>query len=251
MPATPLLDHPLIAQRYFFPRPGRPADPFFVDCGEAQLACHLREVTGARGTLVHFHGNGEIVDDYMPDFVDAVARMGWSCLLAEYRGYGGSTGEPVLGAMLDDVERVVQALDQPPDRLVFFGRSVGSIYAIHAASRFPQAAGLVLESGIADVLERLLLRVHPAELGATAQELADAVAERLDHRSKLASFTGPSLVMHTRHDGLVDLSHAERLHEWAGGPRRLRVFEQGDHNSIMWVNATAWFGELRDFLAAC
>ena len=243
MPATPLLDHPLIAQRYFFPRPGRPADPFFVDCGEAQLACHLREVTGARGTLVHFHGNGEIVDDYMPDFVDAVARMGWSCLLAEYRGYGGSTGEPVLGAMLDDVERVVQALDQPPDRLVFFGRSVGSIYAIHAASRFPQAAGLVLESGIADVLERLLLRVHPAELGATAQELA--------HRSKLASFTGPSLVMHTRHDGLVDLSHAERLHEWAGGPRRLRVFEQGDHNSIMWVNATAWFGELRDFLAAC
>ena len=67
----------------------------------------------------------------------------------------------------------------PASELIFFGRSVGSIFAIEAASRFPDAAGLVLESGIADVLERLLLRVQPEELGVTAQELAAVVEQAL------------------------------------------------------------------------
>lgn len=248
---APILDHPLIAARYFFPRPGPPPTPLLVDCGPARLACHLADVPDRRGTLVHFHGNGEIVADYLPDFADIVGRMGWSCLLAEYRGYGGSTGQPALGAMLDDVERVVQALGRPEQELVFFGRSVGSIYAIQAAARFPDAAGLVLESGIADVLERLLLRVHPAELGLDGQEFAEAVRARLDHRSKLAAFPGRVLVLHTRHDGLVDLSHGERLHAWASGPKRLRVFERGDHNSIMWANGQEYFAELGALLEEC
>ena len=81
--------------------------------------------------------------------------------------------------MLDDVERVVEAPDVAPSEMVFFGRSVGSIFAVHAASRFPEARGLILESGIADVLERLLLRVHPSEMGVTDGAFQQAVAARL------------------------------------------------------------------------
>ena len=92
--------------------------------------------------------------------------MGWDLLLAEYRGYGGSTGEPLLGRMLDDVEAVLRAAG-PPERLVVFGRSVGSLFALEAVARCPGVAGLVLESAIADPLERLLLRVTPRELGVT------------------------------------------------------------------------------------
>jgi pimeloyl-ACP methyl ester carboxylesterase len=244
-----LLDHPLIAQRYFFPRPGPLAEPFWIGCGDARLACHLNTVERAAGTVVHFHGNGEIVSDYLPEFVETLGRLGWSCLLVEYRGYGRSSGRPAMGRMLDDVERVVQFLGRKPGDLVFFGRSVGSIYAIHAASCFPGAAGLILESGIADVLERLLLRVTPEELAVDRAALEQAVAARLDHRAKLAAFPGPVLVMHTRHDGLVDVSHGERLHDWAAGPKTLRIFEHGDHNSIMWTNARAYFAEVDRFLA--
>ena len=175
--------------------------------------------------------------------------MGWNCLLAEYRGYGRSTGQPAMGQMLHDVERIVDVLGRPEGEVVFFGRSVGSIFAIHAASCFPGAAGLILESGIADVAERLLLQVHPTELGVTAEEFTVAVAEGLDQRGKLAAFLGPVLVMHTRGDGLVDVSHGERLHAWALGPKRLRVFEQGDHNSIMFTNARDYFEEVAAFLA--
>ncbi len=245
-----LLNHPLITQRYFFPRPGGLPEPFWVDCGDVRLACYYRQIEPAARTLVHFHGNGEIVDDYLGDFVDLVARMGCNCLLAEFRGYGRSEGNPELGRMLNDVEPIIRSLGQPTQQLIFFGRSVGSIFAIEAAARFPEAAGLVLESAVADVLERLQLRVDPAELGTTPERFAETVQARFDHRQKLGRYPGPVLVMHTRHDGLVDVSHGERLYQWAPGRKRLVVFPEGNHNDIMFVNAREYFGALAEFISS-
>jgi alpha-beta hydrolase superfamily lysophospholipase len=244
-----LLDHPLIAQRYFFPRRGTLADPFWIEAGDVRLACHFHQVDPAARTLVHFHGNGEIVDDYLGEFVERIGRMGCNCLLAEYRGYGRSQGRPELGRMLTDVEAIVRAAGEPR-RLIFFGRSVGSIFAIEAAARCPQAAGLVLESGIADVEERLLLRIDPAELGVSPQALTEAVARRLDHQRKLASFPGRVLVLHAKHDHLVEVSHGERLYEWAEGEKKLLIFPRGDHNSIMDANAREYFAAVAEFLGS-
>lgn len=243
-----LLNHPLISDRYFFPRQGACANPFWVDCGDARLACYYQEVNPAARTLVHFHGNGEIIDDYLHDFVKLVADMGCNCLLVEFRGYGRSTGKPELGKMLDDVPKVVAALGQPPEQLVFFGRSVGSIFALEAAAQFPCAAGLVLESGVADVLERMLLRVDPRELGVTAELFEEAVTANCNHQEKLGQFAGPVLVLHARWDSLVDVSHGERLYQWARGKKRLVVFPRGYHNDVMFVNANEYFAALGDFL---
>jgi pimeloyl-ACP methyl ester carboxylesterase len=244
-----VLDHPLISQRYFFPRDDRIASPFIVDVEGAKLACAFRKVAPDAPTLIHFHGNGEVVgdwDDVLPKWLGA---LGWNVLLAEYRGYGMSTGEPQLGKMLDDVERVVRASGVPPERIVFFGRSVGSLFAVHAVSRFPNAAGLVVESGIADVRERLALRVEPGELGISRDEFDAAIRERLDQRAKLRGYRGPVLVLHTRSDGLVDVSHAQQLAAAAAGPVTVRVFERGDHNSILAVNAAEYRKAVEEFLA--
>lgn len=245
-----LLNHSLISDRYFFPRPGGCPDPFWVDCGDARLACYYREIDPKARTLVHFHGNGEIIDDYLDDFVELVAQMGCNCLLVEYRGYGRSTGTPELGKMLADVPKVIEALGHAPRQLVFFGRSVGSIFALEAVARCPEAAGLVLESGIADLLERLLLRIDPRELGVTAEELEQVVNAHCNHQQKVRGFAGPVLVMHARRDSLVDVSHGERLHQWAAGKKRLLVFARGDHNDVMFVNAREYFDALGDFLAS-
>jgi pimeloyl-ACP methyl ester carboxylesterase len=244
-----VLDDPLLNQRYFFPRPARFPEPLWVDAGDAQLGCAFHQVDGAELTVVHFHGNGEVVRDWLEEgFPQRFAALGCSLLLAEYRGYGMSTGEPALGRMLDDVEKVIRAADLPPERLVLFGRSVGSIFAIHAASRFPSVAGLILESAIADPLERLLLRMDPAEVGLTPGAFAEQVNARLDHRAKLAAYRGPALVLHTRFDDLVPATHAERLSEWAGGPVTTRIFERGHHNTILSENGAEYFEEIRRFL---
>ena len=245
-----LLDHHLIAERYFFPRWDAVPEPFVVDCGDARLACSWHVIDVDALTVLHFHGNGEVVADYAGDFVDAIASMGFNLFLAEYRGYGGSSGTPAMGAMLRDVEAIVGAIGVPPERLVAFGRSVGSIYAIHCAHLFGEIAGLIIESGIADVHERLRLRVDPGELGCTEADLRAAVDSELDHEGKLGAYGGPALFLHAAFDHLIDPSHARRNHRWAGGDNKLVIFPAGDHNSILAYNWEAYMAEVAAFLKA-
>jgi len=243
-----LLDHSLITQRYFFPRPDPIASPFWVECGDARLACYWHKVDEKAGTVVHFHGNGEVVGDYIELFAKKIGAMGFNCFLAEYRGYGLSTGIPGLGRILADVPAIINSLQIPPQNLVLFGRSLGSIPAIHAVSLFPEIAGIVLESSIASPLERLLLRLDPEELGVSLEELTQSVEQQLNHRAKLAEYNGPALIMHTQYDGLIDPSHALHLKDWLKGPRTLRIFPHGNHNDIMFVNVREYFSLLAEFL---
>ncbi len=242
-----LLNHPLIAERYFFPGSRTPASRLSIPVAGAVLECGVHRVDPEGFVLVHFHGNAEVVADWQGVLDRVVNAMGWDLLLAEYRGYGGSTGKPLLGQMLDDVAAVIEAAGSP-EKVVVMGRSVGSFFALEAVSRFPQIAGLILESGIADPLERLLLRASPTELGGTRSDW-QALEERLNHRDKMSGYRGPSLILHTRFDGMVDVSHARQLAEWAGGDNTLRVFESGDHNSILWQNYEEYFTLIADFLA--
>lgn len=247
--SSTLLDHPLITQRYFFPRDEAVEDPWLVDVGGACLACRLRAPHQGAPTLVHFHGNGEVVADYVPDVESQILDLGCNVLFVEYRGYGGSTGEPRLGQMLDDVDAVFASLHIPEEQAVAFGRSVGSMFALELVHRRPKIRGLILESGIADPLERLLLRVSPEELGVCQDDFAAALRERLDHRSKLAAYDGSLLVLHARHDGLVGVEHARKNYGFAAGSKkRLIIFEAGDHNSILSQNWDAYWEHVAAFV---
>ncbi|NOR50774.1 MAG: hypothetical protein GQ530_07070, partial [Desulfuromonadales bacterium] len=42
--------------------------------------------------------------------------------------------------------------------------------------------------------------------------------------------------------------HAEQLADWCGGPVRLEIFPQGNHNDIMFVNGTQYFALINEFL---
>src|SRR5205823_5675590 len=132
-----LLDQPAISSRLFFPRRARLGDPFFVDCDGVRLACLRMVRHPGAGTLLHFHGNGEVVADYADEFAEWLLDMGVNVCFVEYRGYGASGGAPALVAMLGDGERVLDALGVQAERVVAFGRSLGSLYAAELARRRP------------------------------------------------------------------------------------------------------------------
>ncbi len=243
-----ILDDPILGNRYFFPRPGRPVFTFPVVTEAGKLFCSYRHEHPGAATVVHFHGNGETSADWEGELSEELHRRGFNCLLAEYRGYGGSDGFPALASMLDDVRPVVEASGEPKEKIVLFGRSLGSIYAIHGAATIAGIAGLVLESGIADVAERILLRVDPRELRTGQRGLLAEVRRFFDHEAKLREWDGPTLVLHSLHDGLVDVSHGRRLAEWAGADTRLKVFLRGDHNSIYFENHAEYLKLVTDFL---
>jgi len=246
-----LLDHPLLSQRYFFPSPGRPERGVFevlTRTGE-RLVCFREERLGARFTVLYFHGNGETAADHVPDPAESWLDLGVNFVVVTYRGYGESTGVPQLAAMLSDGEDVLEALGIPDEQLVVAGRSLGSLYACELVHRRPKAAGLILESGIADVLERVLVRVEPHEIGASQAELRAEVDACLNQQKKLSAYAGPVLILHAAQDTLVTPGHAKKNAEWAGTRARLVMFEQGDHNSILYANRPRYFEEIRSFLA--
>src|SRR5207248_3030364 len=108
-------------------------------------------------------------------------------------------------------------------------------------------AGLIIESGIADPLERVLIRVKPEELGATAAELADEVRARLDPQPKLKAYGGPVLVLHAEHDSMVNSDHARKNASYAKHAT-LRLLPEGDHNNVFDENREEYLAAMREFL---
>ncbi|MDP7016965.1 MAG: alpha/beta hydrolase [Pirellulaceae bacterium] len=218
-----------------------------IDVGGAQLACHHHVSDPDNLTLVHFHGNGEVVADYVPGMVDELTRLGLNSLFVEYREYGDSTGTAQLVAMLGDGQRVLEAVGLQPGEVIVFGRSIGSLYAIELAHRHPDIGGMILESGIAAPGERFLAYADLRAAGIDEAEVMAEVKRHFDHRTKLWGYRQPLLIMHCEQDDLVDISHAERNHKWARGYKLLRRFRDGNHNSIMMANYAEYFQSIKSF----
>src|SRR5262245_61325383 len=239
------LDHPLVSQRIFFPRPTDLEPDLVVDVGDGvRLGCYVSRGPPQWGMVVHFHGNGELASEYAAHHAGLFLDLGVSVCFVEYRGYGRSTGTPALAAMRGDGEKVVRALGVDPGKVVAFGRSLGSLYAIELADRLPGIVGVVVESGIADLAETQIMREAFARVSQSEEQLAQELASEFDLQRKRAAYRGASLVLHTEHDQLLGRSHAERLHAWASGKeKRLVVFPSGNHNTILLANYQEYLRE--------
>jgi len=121
---------------------------------------------------------------------------------------------------------------------------------VHGVFRHPQIAGLILESGVANIAERFFLRVQPEELGVPRTTILDELQRHFDYAAKLSGFQGQTLVLHTRHDELVHVHHAELLYAAAPEPKTLHIFDQGGHNDIFYRNRQAYMQLVETFLAA-
>lgn len=199
--------------------------------------------------MIHFHGNGEAVADYVPFMADVFADMGLNSLFVEYRDYGGSTGEAKLVAMLGDGEAAMNAGEISPEKAIVFGRSIGSLYAIELAHRQPSIAGLIIESGIANPAERFLTYADLESAGFDEADVKTEVKRFFNHKKKLSGYTHPLLTLHTENDGLIDISHAERNRKWAGSrQKRLARFPKGNHNTIFGANQADYLEAVVSFV---
>ncbi len=226
-------------------------NPYYIKSGNNKLACYYHKIKNPKKTIIHFHGNGEVVSNYIGSFVDEVEALKCSILLAEYRSYGLSSGDsPSLVDMLDDVENIIKSIDVPLEDIVLFGRSVGSIYALHGAYIFPNISGLVIESGIADVASRIIRFVKKSRKD-IIEQIREEGKQYFDHKKKIELFQGQTLIMHTLYDSLVHASNARKLYEWANEPKKLELFLKGDHNNIFHINKKEYwkvFGKFIDRL---
>ena len=133
--------------------------------------------------------------------------------------------------MLGDGEAVIAAAGLTPEKVIAFGRSIGSLYAVELVHRQPAIAGLVLESGIADASDRFLDRVNLTGTGVTTRDAIGEIKQTFNQERKLSGYHKPLLLLHAEHDRLLDISHAEWNYRWAASAQKQLVrLPFGDHN---------------------
>lgn len=187
-------------------------------------------------TILYSHGNGEDLGDVRPA-LEEIRNIGFAVFAYDYRGYGTSEGTPSEQGAYKDIDAayayLTQQLKIPPDRIILYGRSVGSGPSVDLATRQP-SAGLILESPFTStfvVMTRIPL--YPFD--------------RFPNLSKISSVRVPVLILHGTNDRTIPLSHGKRLFQAANEPKRSLWVEGADHNDVMLIAGAQYPKALREF----
>ena len=190
----------------------------------------------ARYTLLVSHGNAEDLGDDRY-WLEDLRRAGFGVFAFDYEGYGTSQGRPSEQGAYEDEEAaydyLVGRLGVRPDRIIIFGRSVGSGPAVYLASRKP-AAALILQSPFLSAF-RVLTRVPLLPF------------DRFPNYKRIGHVRCPVLVIHGPNDNVIPFWHGEKLYELANDPKQHYWVQGADHNDLDAVAGPSYGEALKAF----
>lgn len=200
----------------------------------------------ARGTILFLHGNAENISTHIGS-VYWLPSEGFNVFLFDYRGYGQSQGHPSIPGAISDITSALAWLQAHPrvdaDRIVVLGQSLGGAlgtYALGTAHYAGRIKALILDSTFSSY--RGIAREKFAAFWLTwpiQYPLAWSIDAGYDPIERIARLSPtPVLIIHSRHDPIVPLSHAERLFAAADSPKKLWIIPQGGHISAFRDTAT-------------
>jgi hypothetical protein len=194
--------------------------------------------------LIYFGGNAEEVSGHVRDIG---FLTGWSLLLVNYRGYGLSEGSPSEQNFFNDAvllyDSFSKRVDIDPNKVVAFGRSLGTGVAVYLASQRP-LKGLILVSpydSIRSVAQRIyfyapmsLLLKHP-----------------FDSLALAPSIKIPMLALIAEQDRLIPPLHSVALIEAWGGVTQQQMIPDTKHNDIQtgrgyWESITGFLMRIKN-----
>ena len=175
----------------------------------------------------------------------ALNRLGLSVLLFDYRGYGGNTGRPSEEGLAADA-RAAQAWlaaqpDVDPQRIAYFGESLGAAVAVGLAVQRPPAA-LILRSPFTSL----------ADVGAVHYPWLPVrwlLLDRYPSIERIASVHAPLLVIAGDRDDIVPLPLSRRLYDAAVEPKRFVLVPGAGHNDPELLDGSLMLDEIERFLS--
>ena len=189
--------------------------------------------------VVYFGGNAEEVS---AQILDAAAFAPWSLAAFNYRGYGHSEGDPSETALVSDAlvvhDRLAARDDIDAERIVAFGRSLGSGVAVALAARKPVHA-LILVSPF-DSLRSIAKKTYPFV------PVEPLLRHPFDSIALAPHIDAPLLVIAGDRDTLVPAAHSRRLADAWAGPVRFESLPGAGHNDIHF--APRYWEAIREFL---
>jgi fermentation-respiration switch protein FrsA (DUF1100 family) len=174
----------------------------------------------------------------------ALAGSGVSVLLVDYRGYAGNPGSPSEEGLASDARAALGYLrglpEVDPERIIYFGESLGAGPAVTLAVEHPPAA-LILRSPFSSLTS--VARRHYWFLPVNW-----LLKDRFDNLSRIGDITCPLLVLAGDRDHIVPLDESRRLFEAASEPKHLAIISGAGHNSMALLAGPQLLSETLSFL---
>ena len=207
-----------------------------------RLAAWWVPAEGAAGSVLFFHGNAGNISHRL-DYVAMFHEQGYSTLIVDYRGYGGSTGSPTEEGTYTDAraawDHLRNALLARPQDIVIAGESLGGAVAAWLAARVKPRA-VVLMSTFTSVPD-LGAEVYPF--------LPVRLIARIkyDTRAAVAAIRAPIFIAHSPGDELIPYSHGRALFEAALPPKHFLELAGGHNDGFVFMRKE-WVAQLAAFL---
>ena len=253
-----LLDDPQISMMMFYPRmeftvTPSGAEDYAVEVERGvTIGCRAHFASKDAPTILFFHGNGEIVSDY-DYFAPFYMRHGINLIVADYRGYGSSLGQPSFSSMMGDAKLIYEYFTQHlqdhgyTGPLYVMGRSLGAMSAMEVTATYQYAAGpfsvkgLILESGAGITVWD---RWRPADGDLERWDMMKAL-----YRAQVEGITVPLLTIHGEVDELIPVERAFETRELLGSSEKeLLIIPGAGHNDIFLVGLSEYMQAVHDFV---
>lgn len=223
-------DHPVVEKIWLEDGEGGVVENWYIP----PLTVGVRSRSPA---VIFAHGNAELID-FCVEELQPFAAMGIGVLLVEYPGYGRSNGSPsqktITAALKTAYDALVARKDVDPEKIVFYGRSLGG-GAVCALAAERQAAALILTSTFTGIRPMAAKYLVPGFL----------VLDPFDNLSIVRHFCRPILIVHGRYDDIIPFRHGETLHE-ASKQSTFLAYECG-HNDCP-PDWNVFWRDIEDFL---
>jgi len=198
--------------------------PLTAGDGVRIAAWHVPPRDG-KPVILYFHGNGGALRFRVTRFRRLIAD-GIGLVALEYRGYGGSGGNPSEQGLIADAQAAYHfaAGHYPPQQLVLWGESLGSGVAIALAADRP-VGRVILEAPFTSAVA-LGARHYwylPVRLLMKDQFRSDL---------RIGKVKAPLMIMHGVNDRVVPYAMGEQLFELANKPKHFVRFLDGGHEDL-------------------
>jgi len=127
------------------------------------------------------------------------------------------------------------------EKIIFFGRSLGSAVAVDLAVK-EKCCALILETPFTSI----------KEMGKTLYPFLSIslhfLRTKYDSLSKISKIKVPTLIMHGDKDELVPIEQGKRLYEKANEPKEFYTIPGAMHNDTHIVGGEEYFDVIRNFV---
>lgn len=178
-------------------------------------------------TLVFFHGNGQAYQ-YWVDKLMNHQKLGYGVFFTDYRGYGGTKGQPSEQGIYTDARAFISALASQKsvstEDMIFYGESLGTGVAVQMATEYSPKA-LILESAYSATVDVAKGRygVFPVEL---------LMKDKFISRDKIGELTMPKLFIHAGRDIIIPIKYGRKLYKAAPEPKLWVTIPEAGHNNL-------------------